>query len=79
MSEGKLASGATSAACDSGVRWDQALADFNKAKPAETARLDFRHADRMNVVYADGHVGAIPFKNRSAIKQWNWEGRNYPN
>lgn len=77
VAEGKLAVGATSPACTSAVRWSTARTDFQAAKPANTINLDYRHGEKMNVIYADGHVGTLPFRDRSQITQAIWEGRNY--
>ncbi|CAN5530532.1 DUF1559 domain-containing protein [soil metagenome] len=79
VAEGKLAVGATSPACSSSVRWDQAAADLGQAAPADTIYLDYRHGNKMNVVYGDGHVGSLFFKDRADITRSMWEGRNYTN
>jgi prepilin-type processing-associated H-X9-DG protein len=40
--------------------------------------LDFRHSDQINALYADGHVGTIPFTERQeSVTRSNWEGRNF--
>jgi prepilin-type processing-associated H-X9-DG protein/prepilin-type N-terminal cleavage/methylation domain-containing protein len=75
VAEGKQAGSAAS--CTSSLNWTQASADLEAGSPAQTANLDFRHADKMNVLYCDGHVGTIPFEDRANITRSNWEGRNY--
>lgn len=75
VSEGKQSG--TAGSCASSVRWDQANADFQQAAPAGTTYFDFRHSEKMNVAYADGHVGTLPFKDRAQILRANWEGRYY--
>lgn len=78
VAEGKLAVGATSGACTSAVPWSKASVDFQKANIGATIFLDYRHNEKMNVAYADGHVGTLPFKERSQVVRGNWEGRLYP-
>lgn len=75
VAEGKQSG--TSGSCSSSLNWTQAEADLNAASPSSTANLDFRHDSKMNVLYGDGHVGTIPFKDRATITRSNWEGRNY--
>ena len=75
VAEGKQ--NGTEAACSSSVRWDQALADFQASTSEATTFFDYRHDNRMNVAYADGHVGTQDFKNRGDITRAMWEGRNY--
>lgn len=65
------------ASCASALNWTQASADLGASTPSLTADLDFRHGDRMNVLYGDGHVGTIAFKDRATITRSAWEGRNY--
>ena len=79
VTEGKLAVGATSPACASSVRWDQASTDVGKSAIADTIYLDYRHGNKMNAIYADGHVGSLSFKDRADITRSVWEGRNYTN
>jgi len=79
VAEGKLAVGATSPACSSSTSWTQASTDLGKSTINDTIYLDYRHSDRMNVLYADGHVGSLFFKDRGDITSPNWEGRNYTN
>lgn len=76
VAEGKQ--NGTEAACSSSLRWDQALADLGAATPNETTSLDYRHNEKMNVAYVDGHVGTLFFKDRGQIQKYNWEGRFYP-
>jgi prepilin-type processing-associated H-X9-DG protein len=75
VAEGRQSGSAGS--CASSVRWDQANADLQQASPSGMTYLDFRHSEKMNVVYADGHVGTVAFKDRAQILRPNWEGRNY--
>lgn len=75
VAEGKQSG--TSGSCSSSLNWTQAEADLNAASPSAAANLDFRHDSKMNVLYGDGHVGTIPFKDRSSITRSVWEGRNY--
>ncbi len=80
VGEGKLAAGATSGACNSSVSWAMANTDVKKTQPSQTINLDFRHSEKMNVLYADGHVGNVPFSQRATgITQTTWEGRNLTN
>ena len=79
VTEGKLAVGATSPACSSTVRWDQAATDLGQGAPADAIYLDYRHGNKMNVVYGDGHIGTLLFKDRANITRPMWEGRNYTN
>lgn len=76
VAEGKQ--NGTEGSCSSSLRWDQAQADLQANTVGETTGLDYRHNEKMNVAYADGHVGTLSFKDRSQIKKYNWEGRFYP-
>jgi prepilin-type processing-associated H-X9-DG protein/prepilin-type N-terminal cleavage/methylation domain-containing protein len=75
VAEGKQSG--VSGSCLSSLNWTQAEADLNAASPSGAANLDFRHDSKMNVLYGDGHVGTIPFKDRASITRSVWEGRNY--
>ena len=75
VAEGKQAG--TSAACTSSLNWTQASEDLDAGDPDQTANLDFRHSDKMNVLYGDGHVGSLAFTHRANVTRANWEGRNY--
>lgn len=76
VAEGKQAG--SEGSCQSSLNWTQVQQDLGSASPAGTANLDFRHDNKMNVLYADGHVGTIAFKDRStAITQRIWDGRTF--
>lgn len=76
VTEGKQAAGG--AACQSSLNWTDASSDLGQSSPSGTADLDFRHDNKMNALYGDGHVATISFKDRAQIQRYNWEGRNYP-
>ncbi len=63
--------------CQSSLNWSQVSPDLDSATPAATANLDFRHDNKMNMLYADGHVSTISFKDRASITKASWEGRNF--
>jgi prepilin-type N-terminal cleavage/methylation domain-containing protein/prepilin-type processing-associated H-X9-DG protein len=76
VGEGKSNAGTN--ACQSNVNWGQCAADLAASAPTGTTYLDFRHQDKMNVAYADGHIAPIKFSDRATISKPVWEGRNYP-
>lgn len=75
VAEGKQ--NGSEAACSSSARWDQAQADLQANSTSNTTYLDYRHGEKMNVAYVDGHVSTLFFKDRAQILRPNWEGRNY--
>lgn len=75
VAEGKQ--NGTEAACTSSPRWDQAQGDLQANSLSAATYLDYRHGEKMNVLYVDGHVGTLAFKDRAQVLRANWEGRNY--
>lgn len=76
VAEGKQTG--SEASCQSSLNWTQVQQDLGGSTPAAMANLDFRHDTKMNVLYADGHVGTLAFKDRStAITQRIWDGRTF--
>lgn len=75
VTEGKQAAGGGS--CTSSLNWTTAQADLSSTSPEGTANLDFRHDEKINLLFADGHVSVLPFKNRASITRAEWEGRGY--
>jgi prepilin-type N-terminal cleavage/methylation domain-containing protein/prepilin-type processing-associated H-X9-DG protein len=73
--EGKLDAGKTSPNTFSNLKWSDFQSDMTKGGPANTASLDFRHSDNMNILFFDGHVGAVSFAQAKLITQCLWEGR----
>lgn len=67
------------ASCNSATTWPVAQADLQAATTDATTSLDFRHDSRMNMIYADGHVGTLPFRDRASVTKPMWEGRYYTN
>lgn len=77
VSEGKQ--NGTEASCTSSLNWTAVNTDLGKSSPAATENLDFRHSDSINILYADGHVSAVPFSERqTSITRPRWESRNWP-
>lgn len=60
--------------CSSLVWWSQANGDLGSGLP-DKGYLDFRHVDRMNVLYVDGHVGTLTLDSAQDVLRENWEGR----
>ena len=61
--------------CSSDVTWNEVKTDLAKS-PRTTTRLDFRHAEAMDVLFFDGHVQAVSFTQaKSKITECLWDGR----
>lgn len=65
----------SSGASQSITNWTTASADIAQTDPEQTAYLDFRHHDRMNVAFADGSVRAQSLADTKTYNQVLWEGR----
>jgi prepilin-type processing-associated H-X9-DG protein len=66
---------ATSGASQSVVNWTTAVADIAQSNPDNSAFLDFRHGDRINMSFADGSVRSQSLADTREYTQVIWEGR----
>lgn len=77
ITEGKLIAGSGSASCNSICNWSAVQADIAATSVASAPNLDFRHGEKLNVIYADGHVASFAFADRKTITRPMWDGRNW--
>jgi len=59
----------------SGLNWTGASPDVAATSPEATVYFDFRHNDRMNVLFADGSVRGQIIDDTRRYTQVRWEGR----
>lgn len=74
VAEGKQ--NGSESSCTSSLNWSGVSPDLSAGTPSATTNLDFRHSERMNLLYADGHVTPLKFEDRkTAITRPRWEAR----
>jgi prepilin-type processing-associated H-X9-DG protein/prepilin-type N-terminal cleavage/methylation domain-containing protein len=64
-------------ATDSNLGWNVAKLDVQKGDNEEPDHLSFRHNGIMNVLFVDGHVGSIAWKDRAFITEARWRGYGF--
>ena len=61
----------------SACSYSEYKSDCGKSDPATTENVAFRHRNTsMNALYVDGHVGTIPWSDRTNVTKLSWQGIN---